>query len=127
MHAKTLLKMLACCFLTVYGMRTQAQTNRETAGRLLLNQPRTGPGRDRSRPPLFIHSAFRTYDGTSNNISSRQALEWGSADIALYRELPPQYGSSDPNNAMAGANRPSPRQISNLLCDEPVTHFNERN
>ena len=27
---------------------------------------------------------------------------------------------------MAGSTRPSARQISNLLCDEPVTHFNER-
>jgi hypothetical protein len=75
---------------------------------------------------MFFHGPFRTYDGTSNNIMSRQGLEYGAANIPLYRELPTAYGPSDPNNAMGGVGRPSPRAISNLLSDEPITHFNER-
>ncbi len=103
-----------------------AQTRREFAGKLFVNQPRETPLRDKTRLPVFLHQPFRTYDGTGNNISSKQAFEYGAADIALFREIPAQYGPSDPNNAMAGANRPGPREISNLLCDEPVTHFNDR-
>lgn len=72
------------------------------------------------------HAAFRTYDGTFNNTNNGRT-EYGAADIALYRELPAEYSISDPNNAMNGMGRPSPREISNVLCDEPVTQFNSRN
>ena len=40
--------------------------------------------------------------------------------------MPSEYAPSDLKNAMI-TTRPSPRQISNLLVDEPVTHFNSRN
>lgn len=103
-----------------------SQTKRDIAGKLFVNQPRQTPFRDRNRLPVFLHQFFRTYDGTGNNISSRQAFEYGATDIALFREIPAQYGPTDPNNAMAGSQRPSPREISNVLCDEPVTHFNKR-
>jgi len=112
-------------FITFISYHTQAQTKKEIAGKLFLSQSaRTFP---RNINALFLlHQPFRSYDGTANNISSRQSLEWGASDIALFREIPAQYGASDPNNAMAGSTRPTPRLISNLLCDEPVTHFNER-
>lgn len=74
-----------------------------------------------------IHPPYRTYDGTNNNISSSSKKEWGAADIPLFRELPAAYDASDPNNAMNGVSRPSPRQISNVIVDEPVTQFNSRN
>jgi peroxidase len=73
-----------------------------------------------------IHTAYRTYDGTNNNIDNNQKAGWGSADIPLYRELPPEYGPGDPKNAMGGNRRPSPRAISNAVIDEPVTTFNAR-
>ncbi|MGH2647662.1 MAG: peroxidase family protein, partial [Ginsengibacter sp.] len=41
-------------------------------------------------------------------------------------DMPAEYASTDPKNAMV-TTRPSARQISNLLSDEPVTHFNSRN
>jgi hypothetical protein len=112
--------------LTLMSMRSQAQTKREITGNLFLNQPRQTRPRDLNQLAFFLHRPFRSYDGTGNNISSRQAFDWGAADIPLFRELPAQYGSTDPNNAMAGSTRPGARRISNLLCDEPVTHFNER-
>jgi peroxidase len=110
-------------FTSFYGI---AQTHREFAGKLFVNQPRETPLRDINRLPVFLHQFSRSYDGTGNNISSRQAFEYGAADIPLFREIPAAYGPADPNNAMAGSGRPSPREISNVLCDEPVTHFNDR-
>jgi peroxidase len=127
MLKKFTLTISACLLLlTTFNMRTLAQSKKDIAGRLFVNPPRQSPPRDRNHPPFFLHQAFRTYDGTGNNVSSLQAFEWGATDIALFREIPAQYGASDPNNALAGVNRPSPREISNVLVDEPVTHFNER-
>ena len=117
---------ISILILALLSVSSQAQTKREIAGKLFLNQPRQTNPRDLNQLAFFLHRPFRTYDGTGNNISSRQTFDWGAADIALFRELPAQYGSTDPNNAMAGSTRPSAREISNLLCDEPVTHFNER-
>jgi peroxidase len=77
--------------------------------------------RDFSNNPL--RSPYRTYDGTSNNLGWNKKA-WGSANIPLLREMPAVYG---PDNSLAGANRPSPRAVSNLVVDEPVTIFNERN
>jgi len=76
--------------------------------------------------PFKLHTPFRTYDGTNNNIANSQTAAYGSVGIPLYRELPPEYGKSDPNNAMGGENRPSARRISNAVIDEPVTQFNAR-
>lgn len=74
-----------------------------------------------------VHPPYRSYDGTNNNTSSFSRMEWGATDVPLLRELPAQYGSVDPYNAMGGEDRPSAREISNALCDEPVTIFNSRN
>ncbi len=68
----------------------------------------------------------RSYDGTNNNLGTAAKQLWGSVNIPLFRELPPVYGSGDPKNAMNGAGRPSAREISNVLIDEPVTQFNSR-
>ncbi len=76
--------------------------------------------------PLRIHAPYRSINGTNNNISSSSKTNWGAAGITLYREMPPQYGSSDPGGAMGGVNRPSPRAISNAVIDEPITQFNTR-
>ncbi len=75
---------------------------------------------------IFRRSPYRSYDGKNNNITSAQHALFGAADIPLYRELPPAYGPSDRRNAMGGQGRPSARQISNAVIDEPVTQFNTR-
>ncbi|HMG93907.1 MAG TPA: peroxidase family protein, partial [Chryseolinea sp.] len=68
-------------------------------------------------------SPYRSYDGTGNNLSLDKKA-WGSANIPLLREMHAVYG---PNNSLNGASRPSPRAVSNLVVDEPVTIFNARN
>jgi len=80
----------------------------------------------RSSAPSAIHGVNRTLDGTNNNIGSSEKMQYGSANIQLYREIAPAYGSADPKNAMNGTSRPSARRISNAVIDEPVTHFSER-
>ena len=81
--------------------------------------------RDRNHPPFATRQPWRSYDGTNNNIDPRKR-DWGATEIPLFREIPPEFGPSDPKNAMGGVTRPSPRQISNAVIDEPVTQFNDR-
>src|SRR5580765_1360932 len=127
MLKKFTLATTACLLLiTAINMRTLAQSKRDQIARFFVNLPRQTPFRDKNLLPFFFHKPFRTYDGTGNNISGRTTWDYGASDIALFREIPAQYDASDPNNAMGGKNRPSPREISNVLVDEPVTHFNER-
>ena len=57
----------------------------------------------------------RSIDGSGNNLTN---LKWGASNIPLFRDIPAEYGPSDPNNALGGANRPSARHISNQLSDE---------
>ena len=115
-----------CLLLTCFTIRIEAQSKKDIAAKLFLKLPRQAPFRDKNHLPLFLHQPFRSYDGTGNNITSRQGLEYGATDIPLFREIAASYAPSDPNNALAGPTRPSPRAISNALCDEPITHFNER-
>ncbi len=75
--------------------------------------------------PPKANSKFRTIDGTFNNISSSSKIEFGASEVKLAREIPAEY--SDKLNGLAGENRPSARFVSNELCDEPVTIFNDRN
>jgi len=76
-------------------------------------------------PGQANHPAYRTYDGTNNNIISSRK-EWGATDIALFREMPAAYSLPDSKNTMNGTNRPSAREISNVVCDEPIVHFSAR-
>jgi len=70
------------------------------------------------------HSRYRSFDGTNNNISRNSRRNWGSANIPLVREMPAAYG---PNNSLGGRNRPSAREVSNVVVSEPITIFNDRN
>lgn len=65
----------------------------------------------------------RSIDGSGNNLTNSV---WGAANTPMFRELPAEYGSSDPKNAMGGQNRPTPRLISNTLSDEPEDVQNAR-
>ena len=76
--------------------------------------------------PVSTQPIYRTIDGTNNNMGKTKA-EWGATNIALAREIPAEYGATDTKNAMGGTSRPSARQISNALCDEPVTTFSSKN
>lgn len=113
------------CFSFLF-MNTNAQQKIDK-GKLLMSD-----SRPRLIGPVSVINIlgrrflYRSYDGRNNNITSVQNAVWGAADIPLYRELPAAYGPGDPKNAMGGVNRPSPRAISNVLIDEPVTQFTTR-
>ncbi|MFZ1750429.1 MAG: peroxidase family protein [Saprospiraceae bacterium] len=98
---------------------TQKQTMVE--GRPFEHTPR----KKNPRVPPLKNDKYRTYDGTNNNIHPSK-IEWGCTDIILARELQADYGASDRLNALGGDKRPSAREISNILCDEPETIFNSR-
>jgi hypothetical protein len=81
------------------------------------------------RPPMppntnCKQAPYRTLDGTCNNVGPNKR-EWGATEIALFRDLPAEYGVTDRNNAIASDNRPSARAVSNTLSDEPVETFNK--
>jgi len=121
MKINFLLRIPTVCFL-LNIVSLQAQTQQLSDGL---------PGRfDQNRRnaprPVSTQPAFRSYDGTNNNIARTKA-EWGATNVALAREIPAEYGATDTKNAMGGTSRPSARQISNAICDEPVTTFSSRN
>jgi hypothetical protein len=96
---------------------------RTPGANVLGNEPQKDLSQRESTVLNPQRSPYRTYDGTNNNLGFNKKA-WGSANIPLIREMPAAYG---PNNSLAGASRPSPRAVSNLVVDEPVTIFNERN
>ncbi len=60
-----------------------------------------------------IAASGYTADGSGNNLVN---LDWGSAGTDLARAAPAAYG--DGISTPAGADRPSPREISNALSDQ---------
>jgi hypothetical protein len=59
------------------------------------------------------NQATYSVDGTGNNLTR---IEWGSTDENLVRLARAEYG--DGISSLAGADRPSPRLISNTLADQ---------
>ena len=70
---------------------------------------------------------FRTIDGTCNNTTNPERMEWGAADIALMRTVNIDYGQPDTRNDMAGQNRPSPRKVSNVVVAQAEDLPSNRN
>ena len=64
----------------------------------------------------------RTIDGSDNNVVNP---DWGSAETQLIRETTVEYG--DGISSLAGPNRPSAREISNYISDQPESVTNDRN
>ncbi len=127
MYKKTILTIAMCIsIIAMPFIKTFAQQTKHIEGfpdKAFLHWPRS------TTNPITsgIHPTYRTYNGTNNNLTGSSKKDWGATEIELFRELPAEYGASDPKNAMNGTSRPSPREISNVLCDEPVTQFNSRN
>lgn len=80
--------------------------------------PRPSP---RPKPAPPITQPTYSYDGTGNN---SQQITWGSAGIDLLRFSPASYG--DQLSALAGATRPSAREISNILSSQTSSVINNR-
>src|SRR5262245_54627742 len=74
------------------------------------------PHLDRLEDRALMDAGFRSYDGSGNNLAHP---DWGSTDVRLIRKAPSEYadGLSQP----AGGDRPSAREISNVL----VAHSDE--
>ena len=125
MSRKTFLSVTCCLLFFSFTITSAfAQQRKAERGKLLMLESRPRNSGAASLIDLFRRSPYRTYDGRNNNITSAQNAEWGATDIPLFRELRAAYGPGDPKNALGGVNRPSPREISNVLVDEPVTQFN---
>jgi hypothetical protein len=107
--------LFSCLFLTSFAQ----QKRKFIEGLPFTYYQRQANNHPSSRGP------YRSYDGTGNNPDSKKS-DYGASFIPLFRELQAQFGSADSNNAMSGSSRPSPRQISNSVVDEPVTTFNAR-
>jgi hypothetical protein len=58
----------------------------------------------------LLSAGYRTIDGTGNNLLH---ADWGAAGIDLLRRAPAAYG--DGISTLGGANRPSPRLISDVI------------
>jgi hypothetical protein len=75
-----------------------------------------------SNPPLAaIHLPPRTYDGTGNNLKH---TEWGSTGEDFLRRASAEY--SDGVSALAGEDRISAREISNIVVDQDASEVNVR-
>ncbi len=121
MCTKLTLSAAICSFIfTLMFTSTVAQERKYIEGLPFIYTPRP-----KNNHPSGSRLPYRSYDGTGNNLSL-QNFNFGATFIPLFRELPPEFGASDPKNAMGGTTRPSPRQISNAVVDEPVTTFNSR-
>lgn len=121
MKINFLVRISTLCFLfNILSLQAQNQQLSDgLPGRFDQNK-RNAPRTVSTQP------AFRSIDGTNNNIARTKA-EWGATNIALVREIPAEYGATDTKNAMGGTGRPTARQISNAICDEPVTTFSSKN
>jgi hypothetical protein len=64
---------------------------------------------------------FEYRDQVPNNV---EHPEWGAPNQPLLRAAPPQY--ADGISAPAGANRPSAREISNVLFAQSEPHPNKK-
>src|SRR5215471_19238063 len=85
----------------------------------MARQPQ-GPTRRTFKPGLelleercLLSGDFRTIDGSGNN---ELHPDWGMAGVNLLRHAPAAYG--DGISSPAGADRPSPRFVSNVIDDQ---------
>src|SRR5262249_60790024 len=60
-------------------------------------------------------AAFRTFDGTCNNLAHP---EWGSAGVALLRQAPSAYADGISSPTVGNPARPGARAISNTVADQ---------
>src|SRR6218665_3392977 len=67
-------------------------------------------GRSAGKEKMFFMAEMQRYDGWYNNLAHPR---WGSVENHLTRKVPPSY--SDGVYMMAGADRPSPRALSQAL------------
>lgn len=86
----------------------------------VINRLNAGPNFHRRHPdptnpggPPVAAGESRTIDGSGNNVTN---TAWGSVGVDLLRTAPVGYG--DGISSLAGADRPSAREISNAVSDQ---------
>ena len=75
---------------------------------------------ERLEDRALMDAGFRTIDGTGNNPNHS---DWGSAGVDLIRKAPAAYPDG---STPTGADRPSPRQISNVIAAHPAETSSDR-
>jgi len=112
----------------IIGSIINAQTDKNFIGSLLLNQsaPEVNNPVEKSILTKMNRNPYRSIDGTANNISNHNRRNWGAANIILHRKLSAFYGVENPAAALNDTDRPSPRAISNLICDETQDQTSNR-
>ena len=73
-----------------------------------------------SLPKVFLSTKYANIDGVGNNPSNP---EWGKPMMPLLRVVPPAF--ADGFDSPAGPNRPSPREISNVIFDQKRDIFSK--
>ncbi|MEO0473797.1 MAG: peroxidase family protein, partial [Bacteroidota bacterium] len=73
------------------------------------------------------NALYRSIDGTCNNVSRGNRMDFGSTDIELIRCLPAEYSTANPFAGLGGENRRSARDISNIVVDQPSIIFSAQN
>ena len=69
----------------------------------------------------WLQGEVRSIDGKGNNVSNP---EWGSSKSQLQRFAGAYY--SDGMSSLAGADRPSPRMVSNIVAEQPTLTESQR-
>ena len=117
------LVLVACIASLPIQMNAQKTTQFRTNGKTFEHKIRSHSNAEND----CTAQAFRTIDGTCNNLSTPDRSEWGASDVQLRREIATDYGFPDPYNDMAGQDRPSPRAISNLMSNQPFDVLSKYN
>jgi len=112
--------VLACFFCLPLAVSATAQDERPA--RVAPKDPRSpvrGIDGRRGDGPRERPGEFQSIDGSGNNPGE---LEMGAAHTPLRRLVAADYG--DGLSGLAGAERPDPRTISNLVVDQPASRPN---
>ena len=117
-YKKVIMSTILMGMLLLSQLSAQQKTTLTTNGHSFEHTARKINHPDPPNQSTCPDEPYRTIDGTCNNRSRQSRIDWGATDIQLYRTMLPQYGSQDHYNAMGGEYRVSPREISNVLCDQ---------
>ena len=113
----TLTNLLVALLITPLTPAGGAASGDQSVEEKISTVRRITPGRERGRrrpeKPRAV-GFVRSIDGSGNHPTE---LEMNAADTPLGRVMPSDY--ADGSSEMAGADGPSARLVSNLVCDQP--------
>lgn len=104
-----------------FDVNSDGKLTPDDALKLLRELGRLHPNGQKPTPPPTTPTEPRSFDGTGNNLANP---EWGSTGEQFTRRAPADY--ADGVSAPAGEDRPSPREISNVVMDQDESILNDR-